>query len=279
MFINIYKFFQYFFANFLSFISNQFYGSHTYGILIKNKKFQFLVDPIDMGLGLIMRRFGEYGVSELKQINNLINHKSDVLFIGSHIGALSIPTSFECKKIYMIEANPDTFEFLKLNCLINKVKNAEIYNFAASENDGKISFVKNTVNSAGSKRLPLIRKNMYFYDNPEIIEITSRKLDDIFQNNIFDLIFMDIEGSEYFALLGMQSILKKSKSLIIEFVPHHLKFVSNVTISDFINLIKPHYNFLTIPSLNTTVSKNEFKKVLIDMFDQDLSDDGIIFIK
>jgi len=53
-------------------------------------------------------------------------------------------------------------------------------------------------------------------------------LDDFMKLKSFDLIFVDIEGSEYFAFKGMQKIFKQSKVLITEFVPHHLKNVSSV---------------------------------------------------
>ncbi len=61
------------------------------------------------------------------------------------------------------------------------------------------------------------------------------------------LIFVDIEGSEYFAFKGMQKILKQSKVLITEFVPHHLKNVSSVSVLDFWLTLSPYFNHTHVP--------------------------------
>ncbi|MGH7427267.1 MAG: hypothetical protein ACREJ4_02740, partial [Candidatus Methylomirabilaceae bacterium] len=63
---------------------------------------------------------------------------------------------------------------------------------------------------------------------------------------------MDIEGSEYFALQGMQKILAHARVLVVEFLPHHLKNVSGVTVEQFLSVIPPHFRTLTIPSKGLT---------------------------
>lgn len=90
---------------------------------------------------------------------------------------------------------------------------------------------------------------------------------------------MDIEGSEYFALKGMQIILANAQTLSIEFVPHHLRNVSGVSPREFLDLIAPHFEHLLIPTLNIRVTKDRFLPTLQSMFDQDQVDDGLIFTK
>ena len=77
----------------------------------------------------------------------------------------------------------------------------------------------------------------------------------------------------------MQRILSKSKLLEVEFVPHHLKNVSSVSVETFLSLIKPHFNKLTIPSLNITAEPEEFSNHLEKMFQMNQVDEGIIFEK
>ena len=70
-----------------------------------------------------------------------------------------------------------------------------------------------------------------------------------------------------------------AKTLLVEFVPHHLRNVSGVSPRDFLDLIAPHFEHLLIPSLNRRVTKADFLPTLQAMFDQDQVDDGLIFTK
>jgi predicted nucleotidyltransferase len=126
--------------------------------------------------------------------------------------------------------------------------------------------------------MPIIKDYKYFSDNPTILKVEARKLDDTLKNN-FDLIVMDIEGSEYFALKGMKKILSHAKHLIVEFLPHHLKNVSGVSVKEFLKVIDPYFNSLYIPSKKITVNKSNFLKILENMYNSEESDEGIVFSK
>jgi hypothetical protein len=90
---------------------------------------------------------------------------------------------------------------------------------------------------------------------------------------------MDIEGSEYFALRGMQKILAKARALIVEFIPHHLTNVAGVTPDQFAATVTPHFGRLFIPSLQQTVDRNDIAAALRTMYDAGRADAGIIFTK
>lgn len=131
----------------------------------------------------------------------------------------------------------------------------------------------------GSKRLPLVRERMYFYDNPAVVEVPAERLDDRLGDREFALVFTDIEGSEYFALKGMQHILSKARTLIVEFLPHLLTNVAGVSPEQLVALVAPHFNKLFIPSRNQSVGRKEFEPVLRAMFDAGDADQGIVFSK
>jgi hypothetical protein len=90
---------------------------------------------------------------------------------------------------------------------------------------------------------------------------------------------MDIEGSEYFALKGMQKILASARTLIVEYLPIHLSNVAGVTPEQFAEPLLPHFNRLFVPSLNQTFEKQEIAGALRLMFDQGHYEDGLIFTK
>jgi hypothetical protein len=127
--------------------------------------------------------------------------------------------------------------------------------------------------------MPLVHNQLYFFDSPDITEVKAAPLDEVLSGSTFGVVFMDIEGSEYFALRGMQRILAGAKALFVEFVPHHLKNVSGATVDQFVAALDPHFSTMLVPSKNTKVSKGDFRPVLQAMYDRDESDDGVIFIK
>ena len=126
--------------------------------------------------------------------------------------------------------------------------------------------------------MPTIKSHLYFYDKPNVVKVNADRLDDVLPDK-YDLIVMDIEGSEYFALKGMARILSQADHLIVEFIPHHLRNVSNVSVKEFLATIDPYFNILNIPSRQLTIEKPQVLSVLEHMYDFNQVDDGVIFSK
>ena len=227
-------------------------GDGVKSVIVDSKNGILAVDPRDLEVGYKLRNYGSYGLDEITRINQLITTKSNVLIVGAHIGSLLIPIAKNCNKVVGIEANPNNFNLLKTNVHLNKAENVSIHNIAASSKQETIKFQMNVVNSGGSKRLPKNNEYMYRYDNPEVIEVQAHSLDEYLNEHKFDLVLIDIEGSEYFAMQGMTEILANCNTLIVEFLPHHLKNVADVTVEQFLSLIPKQFTKLTIPSKNET---------------------------
>lgn len=127
-------------------------------------------------------------------------------------------------------------------------------------------------------------KKMYYDKYTKLIQTPLKKGDNIFEKiSEIDLIVMDIEdieGSKYVALLGMKETLKKTITLIIEFIPHHLKYVSSTSINEYLELITQYFNYLYIPSQKIYLDNYEqIKKKLEHMYYNNINDNGIIFYK
>ena len=251
-------------------------GTNIRAIITQSSNGLFAVDPEDLEVGEKLRK-GGFGLDEIKRIKSLISDDSRVLIVGSHIGSLVIPISRHCKEVVAIEANPKTYELLSLNLRLNNIENVVSHNIAASEKTEIITFFLNTVNSGGSKRAPKQSHFMYEYDSPERVEIQAHALDTHLSNHAFDLVLMDIEGSEFFALKGMPKILQECNSLIVEFLPHHLRNVAGVDAQTFLKQIPERFTKVTIPSQNVTLSREEAQAFLLKMFRDEKGDDGLIF--
>ncbi|MBL6886057.1 MAG: FkbM family methyltransferase [Candidatus Poseidonia sp.] len=254
-------------------------GNGVKSVIVDSKNGMLAVDPRDLEVGYKLRKFGSYGLDEIARINELITSSSNVLIVGAHIGSIVIPISNHCNKVVAIEANPNNYKLLETNLHLNKSENITIHNIAASSKKETIEFQMNVVNSGGSKRVPKNNEYMYRYDNPEIIDVQAHSLDEYLDDENFDLVLIDIEGSEYFAMQGMEKILAKCNTLIIEFLPHHLENVAGVAVEEFLSLIPEQFTKLTIPSKNKTHPIDIGRAMLKQMYHHKEGDDGIIFTK
>ena len=88
---------------------------------------------------------------------------------------------------------------------------------------------------------------------------------------------MDIEGSEFFALKGMEKTLQRVRSLIIEFIPHHLENVAGVSVANFLAPITFHFDYCYVPSKKIYLTKSEFVGFFEGMYIRGESDDGLVF--
>ena len=256
------------------------FGPNARAILAQTNQGDFLVDPVDNHVAKKLLNDGEYGLKEIKLASYFLKKDSNCMVLGGHIGTLVIPLAKLCKKLIVFEANPKSFEFLNKNLRLNNISNVLAYNKAVNHDKNPIKFLISRDNSGGSKRLPVTSGRGYFYDNPDEIMMESVVLDDFMKAKSFDLIFVDIEGSEFFAFKGMQKIFKQSKVLITEFVPHHLKNVSSVSALDFWLTLSPHFNYMYVPK--THKSYKGSKKILEQlefMFSTNENHDNLVFLK
>jgi len=256
------------------------FGPNARAIYARTKQGDFLVDPADNFVAKKLLHDGEYALREIKLASQFLKKGSNCLVLGGHIGALVIPLAKLCKELTVFEANPKSFEFLSKNILLNNIQNIKAYNKAVNHEKKPIKFLVSKDNSGGSKRFPLVSFHGYFYDNPDEIMVEGIVLDDFMKLKSFDLIFVDIEGSEYFAFKGMQKIFKQSKVLITEFVPHHLKNVSSVSALDFWLTLSPHFNIMYVPKTHKSFKGSEkILEQLQFMFNANENHDNLVFSK
>ena len=251
-------------------------GNNIKAIITNSENGLFAVDPEDLEVGQKLLS-GGFGIEEVQRLKKFIDNKSKVLIVGTHIGSLAIPLSKHCKEVTAIEANPNTYELLEINLQLNNAENITPHNIFANDSHDKVEFLLNTVNSGGSKRKPKKSSFLYDFDNPEIIELESHRLDDYLPEHDYDLILLDIEGSEYFAMKGMKDILSNCKTLVVEFLPHHLKNVADIDVETFLSVLPGHFTKFTLPDNKQEHNISEVKTVLQKMYDSNISEDGIIF--
>ena len=256
------------------------FGPFAVGVYVKTPVGDYVVDPEDGFISAALLQQGHSSGNEFRILQTFITSQSHVFVVGAHIGTHAVRLSKICKSLVAIEANPKTYHFLLANLHLNQCANVTAYNIAASDKVEKIQFVMNRENSGGSKRMPHIPASYYFYDNPDVIEVNAAPLDTIIKPQTFDLVLMDIEGSEYCALKGMPKILDQTMNLSIEFMTHHLVNVANITADDLASILIPHFQWMYVPHHNHAFyPREQITGRIKAMFDAKENHENVFFIR
>jgi FkbM family methyltransferase len=218
-------------------------GPYSLAILTRTENGTLLVPASDVMVGRRLSFNGRYDSELLSSVLAKCDATSEILFVGAHVGALAIPVAKRVRRVVAVEANPSTFELLRMNVLLNGLQNVEIHNFAAGDRNGEVSFLASALNSGGSGLDIGVRDRWAFINGkPRKIDVQIKRLDGVFPNEHFDLIVMDIEGSEALALRGMGGLLARSGGLLVEVFERHLRNVAKVSNEEFLSFIGPYFD-------------------------------------
>ncbi len=171
--------------------------------------------------------------------------------IGANIGYYSLIFSKLAGSkgvVLSFEPERDNLSLLKKNLLYNHCNNVKIYDCALADVVGKANLSLYKPCNRGRHSLLALDVNQGYQ------EIDCKRLDDILSspdlNEMeFDLLKIDIEGYEYFALRGAKNSLKKIKRIILEYSPTLMLQGSNKQnpkeLLDFLSQTHPYiYEFI-----------------------------------
>jgi FkbM family methyltransferase len=246
-------------------------GPNAYAILTHTRNGALLVPPRDLFVGRKLCFGGSHCWDMLEfLVDRYCSESSEVLIVGAHVGTLLIPIAKHVKRVVGIEANPDIFDLLKRNVMLNDLDNVALMNLAAGDRDGTVDFLVSRYNSGGSKvKMGHWSDRRYIYDHPKTMKVEMRSLDgEVGCATTFDLVIMDIEGAETAALRGMPGLLTNARALAIEVLPHHLDRLAQVTESEFAALLAPYFDaamFCPQPKASTEIfEKRRFPELVRD---------------
>lgn len=242
-------------------------GKHAKAVLTETWNGLILVPATDFFIGRRLAYRGGHNQEMVSQLLNIVDESSDVLIVGAHVGTILIPLAKRCRSVVGVEANPKIFHLLQTSVLLNGLGNVQLINVAASDEAGELRFIANEVNTGGSKVYRNFdRRYEFFYDDPEIITVQSARLDQLLEGRSFDVVVVDIEGSEYKALKGMRDILLRAEYLVLEVLPNHIENVAGVSKGQFIDVIPETFSRASV--LGGRGKKESYKRSeLIGLFD------------
>ena len=181
----------------------------------ESKKYLMHGFVYDGAIMACVRASGWWETDNLVWMHKLIEPDFVCLDIGANIGALTIPMSALCNKVYAFEAGFEIYGMLKSNLLSNNIKNVEALYLAVSNKKDIVYFHHNRGNVGGSYVTPLV-------DNSTTSAVQAVRLDTWAKENLnrLDFIKCDIEGFEVKFMKGAKQTLKKYKpTMLIEFNP------------------------------------------------------------
>ena len=176
----------------------------------------------------------------LKVMDSLLENSDITLDVGGNIGQYALYFATKSKKVYTFEPMPSMIERLKHHIKINHLENKlELVTKALSNENGTMRFSLPSAANSGTATTILGRKA----NTDEIIEVEAITLDEfIAKNNItgrIDLIKIDIEGAELFALQGMTKLLSgRDNPILILEMNDEMMNLAGYTFEDVLSFLK-----------------------------------------
>lgn len=189
------------------------YTSEPVTLKVKTKdRGTMLLDVDDMAQ--IPLYYNIYEWRDTPTIISLAQDTTTIVDIGGNIGQMAMLFAQYAKKVYTFEPIPATANRLEQNIGLNGLNEKVILSRVALTNyKGKIKFGLPPKSNRGTGSTVITEQS-----KNNTIEVESVTLDEFIErNNItdVDLIKMDIEGAELFALRGMTKLLSTSNKPIL----------------------------------------------------------------
>lgn len=185
-------------------------------VVVDDVSFKILLDPKNGSVDKEIYVNGYYEINILKLLRSYIKEDSICLDIGSNIGQHALFMACVAKKghVYAFEPIKSLAEQIEKSIHQNGMKNITVENIAISDRNDTVPIYINNLNAGMS--------TLFHRDNFTTQERIQTRIFSSFWNNRsqIDVIKMDVEGYEYYALSGMEEELRKySPVVLFEFSP------------------------------------------------------------
>lgn len=220
-------------------------------VAIHENEFVIRIDRSD-SLGLLRQPFE---IDEVNLVRQLLGPGQIVLDIGANIGYYTLLFSRlvgPSGNVHAFEPDPSNCAILRRNLADNQCHNVTVHEVSVGSKNATVSLHR-SVDNAGMHRA---YKSVCC--SGDAIDVQSVALDQVFRNESdIDFIKLDIEGCEYFALEGMDRIIREnSPTILLEFSPFALA-EAGVTSTEFIRFFADRS--YAISSVGSTLVPQDFK--------------------
>jgi FkbM family methyltransferase len=208
-------------------------SNHGIGVLADTKNGLLAVDPRDFGVSGSLLSRGEYDWAAVSWLLPLLNAESRIVFVGAHLGALLVPLAIQsgARQIVAFEPAPHNYRLLKANLALNGLTSTIVHNQAVGNSAGNVRFTQNPINT-GNSRISSVGE----------VVVPMTTLDTALQpeGKVTDLLVLDTEGFEAYAMRGGPQTLAQTRYLYVEFSPEQLVDQGSTT-GEFIELVASRF--------------------------------------
>jgi FkbM family methyltransferase len=197
---------------------------------------------------------GTYEKETVKKLNELLPQDGIFFDIGANIGVYSLNVFRKAKEVFAFEATKTTYD--KLNKIItdNEIKNIHLnFNAVDDKNDKEVSiFLGNKFNNGS---------NSMFNKGIVANTVKTITLDAFIKRNSIsriDIIKIDIEGNELYALKGAVNSIKKYRPVIFCEINPELNMKAGYTAEELYNFIVKELKYEAM-----ILRGNHFRKIPI----------------
>jgi FkbM family methyltransferase len=209
-------------------------SKHGFGVIASTRNGTLAVDPRDFGVSRTLLRGGTYDWPEVCWLSALVRADSRLVFVGAHLGALLIPIAQRsgARKIIAFEPSPTNHRLLKINLALNGLETVVVHNAAVGDREGEVGFTQNSSNSGNSRVSTRgeVRVPVTTLDSALSADTTE-----------IDLLVMDVEGFEVYAIRGSAQVLSRTRYFYVEYAPEQLVEQGSST-AEFIDLVARNFS-------------------------------------
>lgn len=181
-------------------------------------------------------------------IDTHVSENTTFIDVGSNIGIYSvhIAKKYPSVNVISIEAHPQVYSLLSENVKLNNLSNVKTYNNCASNTNEGDTYMK-----------PLVQQWKGNYGDNRIVKdgslvVKPIRTDSVPVSSPVSVIKIDVQGFDYYALLGCESFIKEyHPTIILEWEPE-MAIEHNHTIEDVSNFLTT-YNYSVTERYNKDI--------------------------
>lgn len=202
---------------------------------------------------------------------------SCVIDIGANIGYYSLLAASQCPngKVFSFEPDNQNFQLLKTSIAYNGFENIiHAYNLAVSDINKTIMIADLGKTDNCGARVTSVNEDLLksLVSDTDIClkKIEAVQLDTFLTDIKVDIVKIDIEGHEPYAIRGMLNIIRRDKPVIFaELAPSNIKLFSGMETSDFLQpLLDIGYQISLVDRSSRLVEFSNDISALMNFFEQ-----------
>ena len=218
-------------------------SNHGFGVVAETENGVLVVDPRDFGVSRSLLSRGRYDREAIAWLLSLVDHDSNIVFVGAHLGAVLVPVAVRsgARKIVAFEPVPNTHRLLTLNLALNGLSGVIAHQQAIGDTEGSVRFTQNAINTGNSR-----------VSNTGEIVVPVSTLDEALKREAWtrtDLLVLDTEGFEAHVMRGADRTLAQTRYFYVEYAPDQLREQGS-TPEEFVDLAASHFQSMYVHGSN-----------------------------